>query len=383
MKEVYTKNVLNNYCITVQSVVERMLREVTGKLSHLFNGSAQRCLSNIDPTTSELSTNGSVGENKVDLFSNGNIMSAERNEAHSNGFANKSKLVGKPYRSLFDYDSNLSLIAVGFSNQNLDKNGGSSINNGLVDDKSSDVKLLAVKKQESNESIGRYVETDHSTMTAIVDCNLAPHRWLDDRRLLYLSDPLAENIRVFQKQWRKSLPIVVTDCNGTTAIPDLWTPDSFRREFAGLKADLVDCATGAVLHGQSTEKFWFGFESAGTTKHKNGGVSTGGNCGAVLRLKDWPAVEDPIGARWHRDLARTLPIREYTLQTGVYNLVSHLPDFFVKPELSVRIHAGYGSALHPASVAFTKLRVDPADCVNVLMYTEIPAIETDIHKNGE
>jgi lysine-specific demethylase 3 len=70
-------------------------------------------------------------------------------------------------------------------------------------------------------------------------------------------------------------------------------------------------------------------------------------------------------------------VREYTLPTGPFNLVSHLPEFFGRPELAVRIHAGYGSAQHPANVAFSKLRAHTADCVNVLMYVEAPASEAD------
>ncbi len=72
-----------------------------------------------------------------------------------------------------------------------------------------------------------------------------------------------------------------------------------------------------------------------------------------------------------KDLMQGLPLPEYTHRTGVYNLTSRLPEFFVKPDLGPKMYNAYGSALYP-STGSTNLHLDVSDAVNVMLYVGIP-----------
>jgi lysine-specific demethylase 3 len=64
----------------------------------------------------------------------------------------------------------------------------------------------------------------------------------------------------------------------------------------------------------------------------------------LLKLKDWPPTEDfsdLLPSRF-QDLMKMLPLPEYTHRTGILNLASRLPDFFVKPDLGPKMYNAYG-----------------------------------------
>ena len=93
----------------------------------------------------------------------------------------------------------------------------------------------------------------------------------------------------------------------------------------------------------------------------------------IMKLKDWPPAEDfsELMPSRYKDLMQGLPLPEYTNRSGVYNLASRLPDFFVKPDLGPKLYNAYGSALHP-TVGSTNLHLDVSDAVNLMMYVGIP-----------
>lgn len=148
---------------------------------------------------------------------------------------------------------------------------------------------------------------------------------------------------------------------------DLWTPESFSRDFGEEKNDLINCITGNIVPNQPMKKFWDGFE------HTSRRLKDEHDKPMLLKLKDWPAGEDfaeLLPARF-ADLMKNLPLQEYTLRTGRLNLASRLPDCFVRPDLGPKMYTAYGSALHPGH-GTTNLHLDVSDAVNVMVYVSGP-----------
>ena len=87
-----------------------------------------------------------------------------------------------------------------------------------------------------------------------------PHAWLDHGKLLWLVDPKCKNnIRLFQQQWRRSQPALVSNCDNNFR-KDLWNPQSFSRDFGDHRNDLVNCANNTIVSGNKMKTFWDGFE---------------------------------------------------------------------------------------------------------------------------
>ena len=92
----------------------------------------------------------------------------------------------------------------------------------------------------------------------------------------------------------------------------------------------------------------------------------------ILKLKDWPPTEDfseVLPGRF-QDLMNGLPLPEYTHRTGIYNMASRLPDFFVKPDLGPKMYNAYGSALYPRE-GTTNLHLDVSDAVNTMVFVGV------------
>ena len=205
-----------------------------------------------------------------------------------------------------------------------------------------------------------------------------PHNWLDGGRLLQLLDSKnPRNIELFQQQWRNSQPVQVSNCDRFLN-KKLWRPEAFAKEFGKLKNDLVDCANKIVLENYTMSLFWEGFESVQKRlKDANGQP-------VILKLKDWPPTADfsEMLPERFQDLMGALPLPEYVHRTGVFNIVSRLPEFFVRPDLGPKMYNAYGSALYP-QVGSTNLHLDVSDAVNLILYVGIPTDDTEDHQEGE
>ncbi|XP_054709235.1 lysine-specific demethylase 3B-like [Uloborus diversus] len=191
--------------------------------------------------------------------------------------------------------------------------------------------------------------------------------WLCEGRLLFLHEanhPL--NNYLFQKQWKRGQPILLSGINKKLD-KNLWHPNAFCRDFGEMRNDLVDCMTGAVIKNLPMKKFWEGFQNfSKRLKDDNGEYM-------VLKLQDWPPGEDfseKLPSRFE-DLMQTLPLPEYTLD-GVLNLSGRLPPWFVRPDLGPKMYIAYGSALFPTK-GTTNLHLDVSDAVNVMIYVGIPS----------
>ena len=88
-----------------------------------------------------------------------------------------------------------------------------------------------------------------------------PHSWLCDGRLLRLLEPRHKgNFRLFQQQWCRSQPVLVSGCDYYVN-RDLWRPQLISQEFGQQENDLVNCRTGVVIIGNQMKTFWEGFEN--------------------------------------------------------------------------------------------------------------------------
>lgn len=70
---------------------------------------------------------------------------------------------------------------------------------------------------------------------------------------------------------------------------------------------------------------------------------------------------------------------DYTKCSGPLNLVSYLPEGFLRPDLGPKMYAAYGSVKHGT----TNLHLDMSDAVNVMVYVGIPKDDDNgEHVNG-
>lgn len=194
-----------------------------------------------------------------------------------------------------------------------------------------------------------------------------PHSWLCDGKLLRLLDPIhTGNYRLFQDQWKRGQPVIVSDVTRSLD-KELWHPDSFIRDFGDEKNDLINCMTGNLVPNQPMRKFWEGFEHFSKRLKDDRGNPM------LLKLKDWPPGEDfaELMPTRFTDLMRVLPLSEYTHRSGRLNLASRLPECFVRPDLGPKMYNAYGSALYPTK-GTTNLHLDISDAVNVMVYVGVP-----------
>lgn len=193
-----------------------------------------------------------------------------------------------------------------------------------------------------------------------------PHSWLCDGRLLLLEDlSCKKNIKLFQNQWRRGQPVMVSKITDHLNM-ELWRPESFCKDFGSQSNDLVNCLNGKIVTGRTMKDFWEGFECIEKR------LMDGKDRPMLLKLKDWPPGDDfaEILPERYSDLMKSLPMGEYTFRTGQLNLASRLPKYFVPPDLGPKMYNAYGSALH-ADKGTTNLHLDVSDAVNVMVYVGI------------
>ena len=152
----------------------------------------------------------------------------------------------------------------------------------------------------------------------------------------------------------------------------IWHPDSFNEEFGQKRSNLVDCMTGNELSRIMMKEFWDGFEDVSKRL-----VDTENGQDMLLKLKDWPPNAEfrKLMPKRFNDLMNALPIPEYTTYDGPFNLASHLPEFYVRPDLGPKMYCAYGSVRY-AQKGTTNLHLDISDAINVMIYVGIVIDET-------
>ncbi|KAH9938513.1 uncharacterized protein B0H18DRAFT_967503 [Fomitopsis serialis] len=88
------------------------------------------------------------------------------------------------------------------------------------------------------------------------------------------------------------------------------------------------------------------------------------------KLKDWPPSTDFRTAfpELYDDFANATPVPNYVRRDGVLNLASHFPGNTVAPDLGPKMYNAMASFESNGSKGSTRLHMDMADAVNVMLY---------------
>uniref|UniRef100_A0A8C2HL64 Jumonji domain containing 1C n=1 Tax=Cyprinus carpio TaxID=7962 RepID=A0A8C2HL64_CYPCA len=196
---------------------------------------------------------------------------------------------------------------------------------------------------------------------------VVPHEWLGNHRLLWLKDHHHQgNQRLFEEYWIQEQPVLVSGLHKSLKA-NLWKPEHFSREFSSLHSDLYNCRDGSVTNSKVKE-FWDGFEDVSKRPKSDKGESV------VYRLKDWPSGEEFLAlmpARYH-DVMKSLPVPQYTDPEAHLNLASHLPSFFIRPDLGPRLCCAHGVTTCPAQdFGTSNLHVEISDTMSILVYVGV------------
>ncbi|XP_034021083.1 probable JmjC domain-containing histone demethylation protein 2C [Thalassophryne amazonica] len=235
---------------------------------------------------------------------------------------------------------------------------------GVQDAKSGKKKSAAVTAGMPDDSSSQYPDI--------------PHSWLDRRRLLWLKDHRNHNNwKLFRECWKQGQPVLVSGIHKHLNA-SLWKAESFSQEFADHQGDLLNCRDQMVSNS-GIKEFWDGFEDITKRPKSKDGEPV------VYRLKDWPSGEEFMALMPSRydDLMRNLPLPEYSDPEGNLNLASHLPPFFVRPDLGPRLCCAYGvAASQGQDFGTASLHVEVSDVVSVLVYVGVAKGNGVLSKTG-
>ncbi|KAK5906480.1 hypothetical protein CgunFtcFv8_002343 [Champsocephalus gunnari] len=234
----------------------------------------------------------------------------------------------------------------------------------ITEDVKPDRKKTAVPAAVPEESTNQYPDI--------------PHCWLNNRRLLWLKDHRNHNNwKLFRECWRQGQPVLVSGIHKRLNSA-LWKADSFNQEFADHQGDLLNCKD-QVVSNSGIKEFWDGFEDITKRPKSKDGEPM------VYRLKDWPSGEEFMALMPSRydDLMKNLPLPEYSDPEGSLNLASHLPSFFVRPDLGPRLCCAYGvAASQDQDFGTANLHVEVSDVVSVLVYVGVAKGNGVLSKTG-
>ncbi|KAF8748317.1 hypothetical protein RHS01_10922 [Rhizoctonia solani] len=90
----------------------------------------------------------------------------------------------------------------------------------------------------------------------------------------------------------------------------------------------------------------------------------------VLKLKDWPAQADfkDDFPKLYDDFMKALPVPNYTRRDGILNLAAHFATNAIAPDLGPKMYNAFTSSEGPGGQGSTRLHMDMADAVNIMMY---------------
>ncbi|XP_053766311.1 probable JmjC domain-containing histone demethylation protein 2C isoform X2 [Panthera pardus] len=243
----------------------------------------------------------------------------------------------------------------------LDDIIASVVENKIPPNKASKINVKPELKEEPREC--RNSSTEENSMLY----NDVPHSWICEKHILWLQDyKNINNWKLFRECWKHGQPAVVSGVHKKMNI-SLWKAESISLDFGDHQADLLNCKD-SIISNANVKEFWDGFEEVSKRQKMKSGETV------VLKLKDCPSGEDfktMMPARYE-DLLKSLPLPEYCNPEGKFNLASHLPGFFVRPDLGPRLCSAYGvAAAKDHDIGTTNLHVEVSDVVNILVYVGI------------
>ncbi|OCB84601.1 Clavaminate synthase-like protein [Sanghuangporus baumii] len=170
----------------------------------------------------------------------------------------------------------------------------------------------------------------------------------------YTAETLTE--LVFAAQWARGTPLVVTGLLDRLKLS--WSPEYFINTYGAQQCIVLECQTDA------NKKVTVGefFSSFGKYNDRK-------DC---WKLKDWPPSTDFKTAfpELYDDFNRAVPVPSYTRRDGAYNIASHFPSNTIAPDLGPKMYNAYASSDTEGSKGTTRLHMDMADAVNIMLHAE-------------
>ncbi|XP_036918577.1 probable JmjC domain-containing histone demethylation protein 2C isoform X2 [Sturnira hondurensis] len=242
----------------------------------------------------------------------------------------------------------------------LDDIIASVVENKIPPNKAPKISVKSELKEEPKES--RKSAVDENKLYGDI-----PHSWVCEKRILWLKDyKNTNNWKLFKECWKHGQPAVVSGVHKKMNM-SLWKAESISLDFGDHQTDLLNCKD-SIISNANVKEFWDGFEEVSKRQKMKSGETV------VLKLKDCPSGEEfktMMPARYE-DLLKSLPLPEYCNPEGKLNLASHLPGFFVRPDLGPRLCSAYGvAAAKDHDIGTTNLHVEVSDVVNILVYVGI------------
>ncbi|XP_066098649.1 probable JmjC domain-containing histone demethylation protein 2C isoform X2 [Saccopteryx bilineata] len=242
----------------------------------------------------------------------------------------------------------------------LDDIIASVVENKIPPNKASKINVKPEIKEEPKES--KKLSMNENKLYSDI-----PHSWICEKHILWLKDyKNTNNWKLFQECWKHGQPAVVSGVHKKMNM-SLWKAESISLDFGDHQADLLNCKD-SIISNANVKEFWDGFEEVSKRQKTKSGETV------VLKLKDCPSGEEfktMMPARYE-DLFKSLPLPEYCNPEGKFNLASHLPGFFVRPDLGPRLCSAYGvAAAKDHDIGTTNLHVEVSDVVNILVYVGI------------
>lgn len=170
----------------------------------------------------------------------------------------------------------------------------------------------------------------------------------------YAKESLTES--VFAAQWARGTPLVVTGLLDRLKLN--WSPEYFMRAYGQQPCIILECQTDANKKVTVSEFFSCFGRYEGRTE--------------CWKLKDWPPSTDFKTAfpELYDDFNRAVPVPSYTRRDGAYNIASHFPTNTIVPDLGPKMYNAYASFDGPGSKGSTRLHMDMADAVNIMLHAE-------------
>ncbi|CAA7269026.1 unnamed protein product [Cyclocybe aegerita] len=158
----------------------------------------------------------------------------------------------------------------------------------------------------------------------------------------------------FASLWQQGKPLLVKDCQSRFKLR--WDPEYFIQKYGDQGCLIVECQTD-VNRRVTIRDFFSDFgKYEGRTE--------------CWKLKDWPPTAEFKTAfpELYEDFSNAVPVPDYVRRDGVENLGSHFPTNAVGPDLGPKMYNAMASTQEPGTKGSTRLHMDMADALNVMLY---------------
>ncbi|KDR74489.1 hypothetical protein GALMADRAFT_250463 [Galerina marginata CBS 339.88] len=161
---------------------------------------------------------------------------------------------------------------------------------------------------------------------------------------------------VFSSLWSQGYPLLVKGVLPRFKVK--WNPAYFMERYGDQTCLVVECQTDT--NRRIPVKDFFGWFGAYQDRKE------------CLKLKDWPPTAEFKTAfpELYEDFSQAVPVPDYVRRDGVYNIGSHFPSNAVGPDLGPKMYNSMASSQEAGSKGSTRLHMDMADALNVMLHAE-------------